>query len=65
MHAILCREVSQVLLVVSFYCDNVLCLFMYGTPHDGKRSLTHLEADLEFFEIEGLLVGVLLPTARY
>ena len=40
--------ILQVLLIVGFDRNNVFCLFMSRTAHDGKSALAHLQINLKF-----------------
>ena len=55
VHCHLRLLVDQILFVVGFKSDGVLCLFVHSSPHYRKRTLANLKADLELFQVEGLV----------
>ena len=60
MDRLLGLPILQVLLIVGFDSDDVFCLFMSRTAHDGKSTLAHLQINLKFVKFEWLLLGELL-----
>lgn len=55
VHCHLRLLVDQILFFVGFKRDGVMCLLVHSSPHDGKRTLANLEANLELFQVEGLV----------
>ena len=62
MYSRLSFLILQVLLVVRFDSDRILRLLMRGSSHYCKGTLADLQANLEFFPVERLLLRI-LPTS--
>lgn len=66
MHCHLSLFYFQVFLIVRFEGNNVFGVFVGGSTHDRKSTLPNLQSNLEFFQVEGLLVRLLLsPPLNY
>ena len=58
----LCLAILQILLIVRLDRDHVLGLLVGGASHNSECTLTHLEIYLEVFQLERLLIRILLSS---